>query len=58
MDYGLNSLTLVQNKTFHALDLNVIVIFVLVFYSGRGKSKSLRKKKNLKNAHSFAGACC
>ena len=34
MDYGLNSLTLVQNMTFHALDLNVIVIFVLVFYSG------------------------
>jgi hypothetical protein len=34
MDYGLNSLTLVQNMTFHALDLNVIVIFVLVFYLG------------------------
>ena len=45
MDYGLNSLTLVQNMTFHALDLNVIVIFVLVFYLGWGKSKSLRKKK-------------
>jgi hypothetical protein len=29
MDYGLNSLTLVQNMTFHALDLNVLRGMVL-----------------------------